>query len=190
MLKYILFFVAFRFLVQNVSDTYSEGVGRCRELVRLAKDAELEQVRDAYCVEAVQEDQRLTLRTLQKYKLGLLATNATYAYDTEVFTYACKIPWHVRELLEWTAGVTPLTVVWLVFQAVNWLWGKRPKPKIAPVVDPPSPPPRDRPPRATKKVQVTHDGIRKRKDEKSLVANLNKLASLSPRLRNRIMGDV
>ena len=96
----------------------------------------------------------------------------------------------MRELLEWTAGVTPLTVVWLVFQAVNWLWGKRPKPKIAPVVDPPSPPPRDRPPRATKKVQVTHDGIRKRKDEKSLVANLNKLASLSPRLRNRIMGDV
>lgn len=189
MIKYVLFFVAFRLLVQNVSNTYSEGAGRCRELVRLAEDAGLEQVRDAYCLEAVQEDQRLTLQTLTKYKLGFLATNATYAYDTEVFTYACKLPWYIRDMLEWTAGVTPLSMVWIVVQLVTWLWSKRPKPKIKPVTPPRSPdrPPMDRPPRVQK--PPNPQGIRRRKEEKSLMSNLSKLASLSPKLRNRIMGE-
>tara|TARA_B110000858_G_scaffold191366_1_gene240554 strand:- start:205 stop:786 length:582 start_codon:yes stop_codon:yes gene_type:complete len=191
MIKYILFFVAFRFLVQSVSNTYNDGTPRCRELLSFARETELESARDAYCFEAVQEDQRLTLETLSYYKLGFLATNATYAYDSEVLEYACRVPWYVYEPLEWTAGVTPLAIVWLVYTLSAWLWNKRPKPKIKPVTPPPSPdrppdrPPMDRPARPQKKPQ----GIRKRKEEKSLMANLNKLASLSPKLRNRIMGE-
>ena len=158
-------------------------------LFRSARETDIESARNVYCFEAVQEDQRLTLETLQKYKLGFLATNATYAYDSEVLEHACKLPWYVHEMLEWTAGVTPLASVWLAFQLVTWLWSKRPKPKIKPATPPPSPdaPPADRPPRAPKKPPQA--GIRMRKEEKSLVANLSKLASLSHKLRNRIMGE-
>lgn len=188
MIKYILFFVAFRFLVQSVSNTYNDGTLRCRELLSFAQETDIESARNVYCLEAVQEDQRLTLQTLNKYKLGFLATNATYAYDREVLQYACKVPWYIYETLEWTAGVTPLAIVWMVFRLANWLWNKRPKPKIIP--EPPKTPdapPMDRPPRAPKKEPQV--GIRKRREEKSLMANLNKLASLSPKLRNRIMGE-
>lgn len=189
MIKYVLFFVAFRFLVQTVSNTYHEGSSRCKEILSLARESDIESVRNVYCFEAVQEDQRLTLETLNKYKLGFLATNATYAYNSEVLKHACKVPWYVMEMLEWTAGVTPLSLVWLVFQVVSWLWEKRPKKVIKQATPPPSPdrPPRDRPPRAPQK--PPNPGIRRRKEEKSLMDNLSKLASLSPKLRNRIMGE-
>lgn len=190
MIKYILFFVVFRFLIQSVSNTYLEGTSRCSELLKLAGDTDIDSARNVYCYEAVQEDQRLTLEVLGKYKLGFLATNATYAYNSEVMQYACRLPWYISELLEWTTGVTPLSIVWLVYSAAVWLWSKRPKPVIKPATPPPSPqkPPMDRPP--------IHKGIRKRstpkpptREEKSLMSNLNKLASISPKLRNRIMGD-
>jgi hypothetical protein len=188
MIKYVLFFVAFRFLVQSVSHTYHEGSSRCKELLSFARESDIDSARNVYCFEAVQEDQRLTLETLTKYKLGFLATNATYAYNSEVLEYACKVPWYVMEMLEWTAGVTPLSMVWLAYVLVTWLWSKRPKPKIKPMTPPPSPdrPPMDRPPRPQK--PPNPQGIRKRKEEKSLINNLSKLASLSPKLRNRIMG--
>lgn len=188
MIKYILFFVAFRFLVQSISNTYNGGAARCKELLSFAQETDIESARNVYCFEAVQEDQRLTLDTLKAYKLGFLATNATYAYDSEVLDHACRLPWYVFEMLEWTSGVTPLTIVWIVFQSITWLWEKRPRPKIKPVTPPPSPkaPPRDRPPLAPQKKP---QGIRRRKEEKSLMENLNKLASLSPKLRNRIMGE-
>lgn len=192
MIKYILFFVAFRFLVQNVSNTYNDGTSRCRELLSFARETDIESARNVFCLEAVQEDQRLTLETLSYYKLGFLATNATYAYDTEVLEYACKVPWYVMEMLEWTAGITPLAIVWMAFRLATWLWSKRLQPKIIPPESPKTldAPPMDRPPRAPKKVpQVPPTGIRRRKEEKSLMANLNKLASLSPKLRNRIMGE-
>jgi len=188
MIKYVLFFVAFRFLVQSVSHTYHEGSSRCKELLSFARESDIDSARNVYCFEAVQEDQRLTLETLTKYKLGFLATNATYAYNSEVLEYACKVPWYVMEMLEWTAGVTPLSMVWLAYVLVTWLWSKRPKPKIKPMTPPSSPdrPPMDRPPRPQK--PPNPQGIRKRKEEKSLINNLSKLASLSPKLRNRIMG--
>lgn len=188
MIKYVLFFVAFRFLVQSISNTYNGGAARCKELLSFARETDIESARNVYCFEAVQEDQRLTLDTLKSYKLGFLATNATYAYDSEVLEYACRVPWYMLEMLEWTSGVTPLSIVWLVFQCAGWLWEKRPRPKIKPVTPPPSPkaPPRDRPPLAPQKKP---QGIRRRKEEKSLMENLNKLASLSPKLRNRIMGE-
>ena len=192
MIKYVLFFVVIRFMVLTVSNTYLEGTSRCNELLSFARETELESARNAYCFEAVQEDQRLTLETLNKYKLGFLATNATYAYDDEVLQYACKLPWYISEPIEWTAGVTPLTMVWLGYTVVAWLWNKRPIKKVTPAPSPPSPqkPPMDRPP--------LHRGVRKRvqttpkpptREERSLMSNLNKLANLSPKLRDRIMGE-
>lgn len=191
MIKYILFFVAVRFLILNVSNTYLEGTSRCSELLKLAEKADLESARNVYCYEAVQEDQRLTIETLKKYKLGFLATNATYAYNSEVLKYACKLPWYISEPIEWTAGVTPLSMVWMSMQVIKWLWSRRPV-KVKPVT-PPSPdkPPMDRPPRAPNKqmsqIRRRKDGIRREED--SLVSNLSKLANLSPKLRDRIMGD-
>ena len=197
MIKYVLFFVLIRYLVQTVSNTYLEGTSRCSELLKLAKDADLDTARNVYCFEAVQEDQRLTLETLSQYKLGFLATNATYAYNSEVLEYACRLPWYITEMLEWTSGVTPLSLVWMCMQVVKWLWSRRPvrvEPK--PVTPPPSPdkPPMDRPPRAPKKPQPVPTTIRRRKEgirreEQSLVSNLSKLANLSPKLRDRIMGE-
>jgi len=195
MIKYVLFFVAFRYLIQTVSNTYLEGTSRCKELLRFAQETDIDTARNVYCLEAVQEDQRLTLETLTKYKLGFLATNATYAKDSEVFQHACRLPWYVSEMLEWTAGVTPLCLVWIAYSLATWLWSKRPKPAIKPVTPPTSPssPPKDRPPKNRPPV---HNGIRKRtpakpvtREQKSLVSNLNKLASLSPKLRGRIMGE-
>lgn len=190
MIKYILFFVAFRYLVQSVSNTYLEGTSRCEELLSFARETDIDTARNVYCFEAVQEDQRLTLETLSKYKLGFLATNATYAYDSEVLQYACKLPWYVSELLEWTAGVTPLSLVWVVYSAVMWLWSKRPKPVVKPKTPPPSPksPPRDRPPKGIRK-RVQKPPKAPTKEQRSLMNNLSKLANLSPKLRDRIMGE-
>jgi len=189
MIKYVLFFVAFRFLVASVNTTYHEGSSRCNELLTFARSSGIESARNIYCLEAVREDQRLTLQTLRKYKLGFLFNNVTYAYTSEVLDSACKAPWYVTEVLEWTAGVTTLSLLWTIVQIATWLWSKRPKPKIKPVTPPASPsrPPMVRPPKAPKK--NTSQGIRQRKDEKTLINNLSKLANLSPKLRNRIMGE-
>jgi len=195
MIKYILFFVLIRYIIQTVSNTYLEGTSRCSELLKLAKDAELDSARNVYCFEAVQEDQLVTLETLKKYKLGFLSTNATYAYNSEVLEYACRLPWYISETLEWTSGVTPLSLVWIAMQIINWFLDHRPV-DIKPLTPPPSPdkPPMDRPPRGPKKPKPKPipDGIRKRKEhkeEQNLMSNLSKLANLSPKLRNRIMGD-
>ena len=139
MIKYVLIFVAFRYLIQSVSNTYLDGTSRCKELLRFAQETDIDTARNVYCLEAVQEDQRLTLETLTKYKLGFLATNATYAKDSEVFQHACKLPWYISELLEWTAGVTSLSLVWVAYIIATWLWSKRPKPVVKPQTPPPSP---------------------------------------------------
>ena len=192
MIKYILFFVVSRYAVQTISSAYVEGTTRCNELLSKAKSADLDSARNVYCFEAVQEDQRLTLETLNKYKLGFLATNATYAYNSEVLKYACKLPWYISETLEWTAGVTPLSIVWMAFQVLTWLWSKRPKSKVHVEPPPMEPPPMDAPPKD--RPPLPSKGIRKRvkgptREEKSLMKNLNKLANLSPKLRGRIMGE-
>lgn len=192
MIKYVLFFVAIRFAVLTVSNTYLEGTSRCSDLLNLARDTDLGTAKNVYCFEAVQEDQKLTLYTLNKYRLGFLSTNATYAYNSEVLEYACRLPWYISETLEWTSGVTPLTLVWLVMQALQWFLDRRPV-EIKPLTPPPSPdkPPMDRPPRGPKKPKPKPipDGIRKRKEEQNLMSNISKLANLSPKLRNRIMGE-
>lgn len=189
MIKYVLFFVLFRYLVQSVSHTYLEGTSRCRELLSFAQETDVDTARNVYCFEAVQEDQRLTLDTLKKYKLGFLATNATYAYDSEVLEYACKLPWYVSEMLEWTAGVTPLSLVWFLYSIVSWLWSRRPKP-VKKLTPPPSPksPPRDHPPKGIRK-RVQKPPKPPTKEQRSLMSNLSKLANLSPKLRDRIMGE-
>lgn len=195
MIKYVLFFVVFRHSVQTVARTYLERVSRCNELLSFAKETDIATARNVYCFEAVQEDQRLTLETLNKYKLGFLATNATYAYDSDVLQYACRLPWYISELLEWTAGVTPLSLVWLAYSLATLLWSKRPKPAIKPLTPPPSPssPPRDRPPKGIRKrIQKpppVHKPPKPTREQKSLMSNLSKLANLSPKLRDRIMGE-
>lgn len=195
MIKYILFFVLIRYIIQTVSNTYLEGTSRCFELLNLAKDTDLDTARNVYCFEAVQEDQRLTFETLSRYKLGFLSTNATYAYNSEVLEYACRLPWYISEMLEWTSGVTPLTLVWIAMQIMKWFFDRKPV-EIKPLTPPPSPdkPPMDRPPRAPKKPKPIPTAIRRRKEntrkeEHKLMSNLSKLANLSPKLRERIMGD-
>ena len=195
MIKYVLFFVACRYLIQSVSNTYLEGTSRCRELLDFAKETDIESARNVYCFEAVQEDQRLTLETLSKYKLGFLATNATYAYDSEVLEHACKLPWYISELLEWTAGVTSLSLVWLAYSVVTWLWSKRSKAikHVTPPSSPSSPssPPRSEPPKGIRKRVQRPPKVPKppTREQKSLMNNLSKLANLSPKLRDRIMGE-
>lgn len=190
MIKYVLFFVAFRYLIQTVSNTYLEGTPRCKELLRFAQETDIDTARNVYCLEAVHEDQRLTLETLTKYKLGFLATNATYAKDSEVFQHACRLPWYISELLEWTAGVTPLCLVWVAYSIATWLWSKRPKPVVKPETPPASPqkPPMDHPPKGIRK-RVQKPPKPPTREQKSLMNNLSKLANLSPKLRERIMGE-
>ena len=191
MLKYILFFVLTRLGIQTVTNDYIGRTSACTALVKLADKAEIPAVRNAYCLEVVQEDQKITLQNLQAYKLGFLASNMTYVSDKEVIQYACKPPPYVTEFLEWTSGVTPLFCVWCALQLFHWLRGKM-KRKVQPeeASPPPSPdkPPRSNlPPKAIPPIKKSKKYIREKKEEKSLVSNLQKIANMSPRLRQRIM---
>ena len=191
MLKYILFFVLTRQGVQTVTNDYVGRTRACKALVKLADQAEIPAVRNAYCLEVVQEDQKITLESLQKYSLGILASNMTYMSDKEVMQYACTPPAYITEFLEWTSGVTPLFCIWCALQVFYWIRDKM-KSKVQPEAIPPPPspdkPPRcNLPPKAVKPNKTTKKYIREKKEEKSLVNNLQKLANMSPRLRQRIM---
>ena len=190
MLKYILFFVLTRLGIQTVTNDYIGRTSTCNALVKLADRADIPAVRNAYCLEVVQEDQSITLQSLQAYKLGFLASNMTYMSDKEVMQYACKPPQYVTEFLEWTSGVTPLFCVWCALQLFHWLRGKmkrKVQPQEAPPPSPDKPPRIKLPPKAIPPVKTSKKYIREKKEEKSLMNNLQKIANMSPRLRQRIM---
>ena len=148
----------------------------------------------AYFVTVMEEDQQSFFNTLEKYNIGFLASNKTYATESEIENQACKMPHYITSALEWTAGVTPLAVVWVVYTIFSYLrlrCGKKnvyktPIKQIKKTVD--------KPPRAPKKNPRTEhvEYIRSNRPPKREVEMKESFAgkiiqNISPSLRKRMM---
>ena len=140
--------------------------------------------------------------------------NTSYASEKDILDHACKIPPSLSSFLDWTAGVLPLLVVYFVYRIYLYLSSKCRRPvKVVQIQEaeveltapPKDTPPRDIPPLYSmyKPAHVRQEpkarpGIRRRearvrqREKQSSNAGpsvLEKLKSLSPSLKNRIMGD-
>ena len=110
-----------RTFTQSVVDTYKEDSTLCRHLLEKALAEDIPSVKSAYFVTVMEEDQQSFFNTLEKYNIGFLASNKTYATEREIENQACKMPHYIISALEWTAGVTPLAVVWVVYSIFSYL---------------------------------------------------------------------
>ena len=119
MLIQLLILCVLRIGCTNIVDTYVENAKYCNELLQKAKDTQVESVRNAYCVEVVEADQKAVLNTLDAYSLSFLASNSTYGTFVEVLNYSCKVPSYVSVILEWTSGLLPLTVALLLYRIIE-----------------------------------------------------------------------
>ena len=146
MLIYAFFVAALRFSAEHIVQTYHNETTDCRRLLQKAKDADIETVRNAYCVEVVDADQLAVRNTLNAYGLGFLQSNETYSTFEEVLEHSCKVPDYVDIFLRWTAGVVPMTCAWILMAVYYKIR------KASPPTPPPTPPPSpDKPPRCPPK---------------------------------------
>lgn len=199
MIKYFALLAVLRFAVQNMSDTYETSTERCRFLLKKAQGATIESVRSAYCVEVVEADHMATSETLAQYKLGFLASNETYSTSEQVLAYSCRIPSWVETLLVWTAGIGPLTFVWILRLILQKFMVKKLAHPVAP--RPKAPTSLDKPPRFPKRNETYTRNLYKAGDrqnkprdielktlKKTADAIIGTFGKVSPALRKRIMG--
>ena len=185
--------------VQTVTQTYQAETPTCLELLEKAKHADIESVRNAYCVEVVEEDHRATQHTLQKYHLQFLASNETYSSVEQVLQLSCRVPVFVDMFLVWTAGVAPMTFFWMLYALVQRQMSQPAKvhvkvhktPPPSPEKPPLCPPaPKKTPPKKTKKyirdLYKAVEPLDKPMKADSIIGNFGKV---SPSLRKRLMGD-
>lgn len=118
---YIALLVLLRTFTQSLVDTYTEDSSLCRHLLEKAIAEDIPSVKSAYFVTVMEEDQQAFFNSLKKYRIGFLASNTTYASEEEIQKQACRMPSFVTDALEWTAGITPLVVAWVVYTIFSWL---------------------------------------------------------------------
>lgn len=179
--------------VYTVTQTYIEQSATCLQLLDKAKNADIESVRNAYCVEVVEEDHRATQYTLDKYHLQFLASNETYSSVEEVIEMSCRVPAFVDIFLTWTAGVAPMTFFWMLYMLVP----KKAKIKYkVPKTPPPSPnkPPmcstQKTPPKKTKKyIRDLYKAVEPLDNHIKADNIIGNFGKVSPSLRKRIMGN-
>lgn len=187
---YVLILAALRAFAQFVVDSYNVESQLCKDILMKAVQESIPSVKSAYFVTVMEEDQRAFFDTLQKYNLGFLAANTTYASEEEIQSQACKMPAIVTEALEWTAGLTPLVCVWMVYSFFAWLKQKFRKVHVEPpkVIEKVDKPPRV--PRQPQKMEHMNY-IRKPKPKpipkESFAGKL--IQNMSPTLRKRMMPD-
>lgn len=124
MLIQLAFLCLLRYAADTVVDSYVANAKYCNELLVKAKETQVESIRNAYCVEVVEADQKAVLSTLQQYHLTFLASNETYATFEEVLNYSCRIPSSLDVVLQWTAGVIPVTVGFFVYKIALHIFDK------------------------------------------------------------------
>ena len=208
-------FIILRTFVQYVCDDYATVSGECNTLLNKAVAETLPDIRSAYFLKVMEADNEAIQTTFAKYHIGFLASNTTYASEAEIMNQACKMPSVTLEFLDWTAGVLPLFAVWVVFSM--WQHSRdlkccKSKPmQVVEIQEPETEltaPPKDTPPRSPLQVPMYHEqrdyrqeplekeqpeGIRRRtvrpaRKKKEGPSVLDTLSSLSPSLKNRIMG--
>ena len=187
---YILLLALVRTFTKTVVDSYNEESQLCRDLLSKALEESIPSVKSAYFVTVMEEDQRAFFDTLQRFHIEFLATNTTYASEEEILEQACKMPEYITEGLEWTAGLTPLVSVWMVYSMLMWLRQKCQRKQVH--VEPPRPVQLDKPPLVPRKPQSTEhmNYIRKPKKEIPKESFAGKLIkNMSPTLRKRMMPD-
>lgn len=124
MLKLFCILAVLRFLAGRLDTTYASMSGACHSLVDNARTANVDTVKFAYAMEAVDLDQNITQTVLNKFYLGFLNTNATYSSIDEVIEGACKMPYWFRTCIDWTDGFVSSVFVWCI---VSLLKSVKPK---------------------------------------------------------------
>ena len=197
---YIVLIVLLRTFTQFVVDSYKEESQLCKELLQKAIAEDIPSVKSAYFVSVMEEDQRAFFNALESYHIGFLASNATYASEEEIQNEACHMPTYIDDALEWTAGITPLMIVWVAYTFFSWL---KEKCKKKPVYTTPVKSVKkklEKPPRAPRKPPRTEhmDYIRSSKNSRpatlSVVGEIKEesfagkmLQNISPSLRKRML---
>lgn len=185
---YILLIVLVRTFTQTVVNTYNEENQMCKHILSKALEEDIPSVKSAYFLKVMEEDQKAVLDTLNKYKIGFLASNATYATEEEIETQACNMPFYVTEALDWTAGITPLCCAWIAYSIFVFVATKC---KRKPVFKTPERKKDQKPPRAPRKEQRTDhmNYIRASKEvqipKESFAGKI--IQNISPSLRKRMM---
>ena len=110
-----------RYATECIVDTYNGEALYCNVLLQKAKQTQEESIRNAYCVEVLDADQKAVLNTLKQYHLSFLASNQTYSTFDEVLNYSCKIPYSLELFLQWTSGLVPLAVAFLIYKIVEYV---------------------------------------------------------------------
>lgn len=145
MLIWFCILAVFRFIAGRVDTTYTSMTDNCHALVDSARTSDVDTVRYAYAMEAVDVDQNITRQVLKKFYLGFLDTNTTYSSIEEVLDNACKMPFAFRTFIDWTDGFVSSVIVWCAVSLLR---------RLKPASRKPSP---GTPPHTPKKRNVTHD---------------------------------
>ena len=205
MLFYTFAFVVIRTFIQYVHDDYINTTHSCKELLDKATAETIPDIRSAYFLKLIDIDNTALQNTFEKFYIGFLASESTYASEEEIITHACKMPNIISEFLSWTAGVTPLLSIYILYlmyvKVKDWGKSKLAKEKfveenkvVLELTKPPSRPPIIPLMRRRQSTFVHLDqteGIRHRKQEKNTQQPkqsgiLEQLTNLSPRLKQRI----
>ena len=205
----VALFVFVRFFIELLSNEYVAKSSTCQMLLDKAIAETLPDIRSAYFLKAVHADNRAVAETFAKYNLGFLAQNSTYPSETHIIENACKISYVTGEFLSWTAGVTPLFVVWVVFLIWKKIRPRKMQHVEIELPETPITPELDKPPRTPVykpnqqeyeteyqsnrdkgATQMMNAGIRRRKERRKKTEGvLQKITSLSPSLKSRIMNS-
>ena len=130
MLIQLFFICLFRYVAETIVDTYNSEAMYCNKLLEKAKQTQVISIRNAYCVEVVDADQTAVLNTLKEYHLSFLASNQTYATFAEVIQYSCRIPYSLEMAMQWTSGIVPLTVAFVLYKIVQRIRTKMKRPVV------------------------------------------------------------
>jgi hypothetical protein len=189
---------ALRFSADHVVHTYHNETTNCRALLQKAKDADIESVRNAYCVEVVEADQLAVRNTLGAFGLGSLQSNETYSTFEEVLQYSCKVPQILDTLLRWTAGFVPMTCAWVLLTVYQEIRKSAPQAPLeppetqAPLETPPSSPDKpplcpSKPPRQRKYVRELYKAVETLDPPDSRKTAFEIVQNISPSVRKRMM---
>lgn len=191
---YILLIVLARTFTQTVVNSYNEENQTCKHILSKALEEDIPSVKSAYFLKVMEEDQKAFFDTLDKYNIGFLASNATYATEEEIVKQACKMPFYITEALHWTTGITPLCCAWIAYSILLFVAAKC---KRKPVFKTPERKKDQKPPRAPRKEQRTDhmNYIRASKEvhrkqissppKESFAGKI--IQNISPSLRKRMM---
>ena len=135
MLIQLFFICLLRYAAETIVDTYNSEAMYCNKLLQKAKQTQVISIRNAYCVEVVDADQTAVLNTLKEYHLSFLASNQTYATFAEVIHYSCRIPYSLEMAMQWTSGIVPLTVAFVLYKIVQSIRTKMKRPVHVKVVE-------------------------------------------------------